>query len=502
MARPEDKRTKKELIVIFEVAVKRIASLLKKHPRDVSLHDYRRHKLSTDPSERQIQKHDGFSAFIDKAFPFSHPFEGMVSKSYERSQQIATLILQCANDKRIAPHEVTWDEFRYYLNLRYGTNDKGLSRYLITKTGGFNAVRDAYYPPIATELTVEKRRVHQQATMNRRLGLQMSEYQFTLDRLKEYAETVFSGLVNVPTCPLPKDSPSHVVTNLALGDLHIGSDISSEETGASHYGVKEESRRLAFIIRELCMRRLDRRAETELNVLLLGDIIQNSLHDARDGAALAEQMVRAIHNLVQSIAHLSAHFKVVNVYCAVGNHGRFTSRHKGRAIHERFDAAETVIYFAVKSACSNLGNVNFTIPKTPYVTYPLFDKQVFACHGDTVFDPGNPGKSIQVFKAENQANKWNASLADTDEYAIFVAAHIHTGSVSYLGNGNTLITNGALVPPDPFTISLGIPESQCGQIVWDAIETNLIENVSFIKVGSDQDKDEELDKIIQPWQGF
>lgn len=290
--------------------------------------------------------------------------------------------------------------------------------------------------------------------------------------------------------------------NLVLSDLHFGSDIRKDETGKATYGTVEESRRFASIIKETINYKQIHRNETSINVLLLGDILQNSLHDARDGAPLAEQSARAIYLINQGIAQLSANFPKVTVYCNTGNHGRNIGRHHGRATNQKWDSIETIIYFAVKESCKALKNVEFVIPKTPFVSYSVFNKKIFATHGDTVLNPGYPGKAIKTGVLENQINRINASLRDADEYSVFIVGHVHTASMTHLSNGAVMVTNGAIVPSDEYAISIGLMESCSGQYLFESVEDFPVGDSRFIKVDETQDVDASLDDIITPWENL
>lgn len=290
--------------------------------------------------------------------------------------------------------------------------------------------------------------------------------------------------------------------NLVLSDLHFGSDISKRETGGLDFGKVEEARRLARIVQEVIEYKPQYRNETELNVILLGDMIQNQLHDARDGAPMAEQVCRAIHLVSQALIHFSNHFPKVTIYCNTGNHGRNGVRHHKRAVNQKWDSLETIVYFALKDAFKNVKNIKFELPLTPYVTYEVFDKKIFATHGDTVLKPGYPGKAINVGSLENQINKINATLNDNAEYSVFIVGHVHTASTTHLANGAVMITNGALVPSDEFAVSIGLLENSCGQYLFESVPGFPVGDMRFIRVNSKDDKNKELDKIIQKFSGL
>ena len=164
-----------------------------------------------------------------------------------------------------------------------------------------------------------------------------------------------------------------------LSDLHYGAALDKRELPLA-YGHNEEARRTAAVALWLSEHRdLETRRSTDLHVNLIGDIIQGQLHDQRDGDPLAEQVCAAIHILSQFVAYVSASgYNHVYVHCTPGNHGRNTSRHKERATSQKWDAIETMVYYAVMKATKHLKNVTFQIPYTPFVTYSVYGHKVFA----------------------------------------------------------------------------------------------------------------------------
>lgn len=320
--------------------------------------------------------------------------------------------------------------------------------------------------------------------------------------VEKLSDQIFSGRVVVTTPKFKKKQTKRVI-NLALSDLHIGADIHKEETGNLTFGRIEEARRLASIIAKTCNFKRDRRGETELNLFLLGDIIQGMLgHDPRDGAELAEQYCRAMHLLVQALGILASEFKLVTVYCTSGNHDRNSARHPGRAIHGRYDSFSTMLYYSLKKSFDDVKNVKFVIPKTPYVVAEALGRKIFIWHGDTGIKTGNVGNSINVANIEKQVNKINASLDDDQEYEAFVHGHLHTGNIAFLSNGAAVISNGGLPPVDAFGVSLGIHEANCGQMLFESTEDMVVGDVRFLRVGKEDDENKELDKLIKPWSNF
>ncbi len=323
----------------------------------------------------------------------------------------------------------------------------------------------------------------------------------TLEYLAEFSDTVFAGKMKSYKAK-KNNAKIKRALNLTLSDLHFGSDTSEDETGFLTYGRVEESRRFAEVIKQTILYKPQYRKVTELHVNLLGDIIQNKLHDVQDAAPISEQICRAIHLLIQGFARLSEAFPKVYIHCSTGNHGRATARHQERATSGKWDSYETIIYYSVKSALKNYKNIEMVIPKTPFIVYNTLGHKVFATHGDTVLNAGNPGKSINTAKLEAQLNKINATLKDDEEIQVAIVGHTHVSSVSHLGNGTVMLTNGALPPVDPYAVSLGILENQASQTLFETTPDHALGDIRFIRVGLNEDQNKELDKFITPWNGL
>jgi predicted phosphodiesterase len=419
---------------------------------------------------------------------------------------IAVHIGKCAEEMRVKACDLTWHDFREYAQIAYGHDRLGGVRRNITRFGGFNALRDAHFPPEPTDQAVAKQRVLEHARVNRRLGQDTSHARFVLEQVEAIAKRVFAGRIAPVVAKAAKTSVSKDETtrvlNLVLSDLHFGSDLRAEETGFLDYGRVQEARRLAQVILQAIEYKAEHRAETELRLILGGDIIHGGLHDPRDGAEMAEQICRAIHLLSQAVAQLSAHFKRIRVHCVTGNHGRMLSRHPGRATVGKHDSNETIIYSSVRMCCANLKNVEWSIPKRPYDVYSDFGKKVFVTHGDTVLRPGNPGKNVQTGSLEAQINRFNATLRDKDEYAVFVMGHVHVPLITQLSNGAWVITNGPLIPADNFCVSIGLPETVSAQTMFESVKGYPVGDNRFISLDAAVDNDKSLDRIIHPWDAY
>ena len=297
-------------------------------------------------------------------------------------------------------------------------------------------------------------------------------------------------------------SPHKRIVNILLSDLHFGSHLDPEECPVE-YNTVQESRRLGRVALQVADYKRQYRKETKLVVHLLGDIIQGQLHDPRDGDPLSIQFTAAVHYLTQLVMFWSSQYPNIEVYCTPGNHGRNLSRHPDRAIQQKFDSIETMVYTAVRMAVLNSGvkNCKFIIPKTPYYTVQLFNSKLFGTHGDTVLKPGYPGRAINVSNLEKQVYKWNAAKNIGGPFDIFVCGHVHFASITSLPGNVSMITNGALVPPDAFSLSIGSPDNTCGQYMFESVEGHAIGDQRFIVVDS-ADSEPKYNDIIKPFVGL
>lgn len=328
---------------------------------------------------------------------------------------------------------------------------------------------------------------------------QLSHFDLLLQKVKQAVADI-KPLTGPIYKPKHTKSETNRIITVVLSDHHIGSDIQKMETG-HQFGAIEEARALAYLSEQIINYKIRHRDETILNILFLGDIIENELHGRTTADLVHLQACRAIWLYPQMLRQLAGNFKHINVYFAVGNHGRDKSFHTERATALKFNALETTIYFAIRQAMSSYKNITFFQPTTPWVVFNLFEFKGYATHGDTHLDVGNPGEKINVAYIEQQINKINASLKDTEEYKVFVAGHVHQPIITQLTNGSYLILNGALVPPNSYAQSLNIMEAPQVQVLWEATPQHPVGDFRMINVAESATMSK-LDKIIIPFKGL
>jgi hypothetical protein len=288
--------------------------------------------------------------------------------------------------------------------------------------------------------------------------------------------------------------------NVILSDLHYGADLDPKQVNF-RYGPTEEARRTAAIVAQVADYKRQYRAETELHVHLIGDIIQGKLHDIQNAADLTSQMDRALHCLIYGLEFLATEFKKVIVTTSVGNHGRDAQRHPERAMQDKFDSNEFRVYRAMKYRFEKVPNVEFHTPVRGFYVYDQFGMLGVMTHGDTIFKPGYPGKLINVESLHQQINKFKLSNPEYNNLALVGMGHVHT-AMNVDIDGTTIITNGCLIPNDEYAQSIGIFNTPCRQQLWETVEGHMFGDHRLLKVGPAQDADSSFDSIIPTWKGL
>jgi hypothetical protein len=327
----------------------------------------------------------------------------------------------------------------------------------------------------------------------------LAKHELFLRREEKLAEK-FAQRSWIPTYKGKKTKYVERKLNLLISDTHYGADLDPRLVQYP-YGPVEESRRTASVGAQVADYKRQYRPQTTLNVHILGDIISGKLHDVQNGANLTEQIDRALHHNIHLLEFLATEFREVNVRTSVGNHGRDTSRHQDRVMQDKFDSHEFRLYRAIKWAMKKVPNVKMEVPMRGYYVVDQFGMKSMFTHGDTILQPGYPGKSINTGKLKTQANEFCLSAPEYKDTKLFAVGHVHQSTSTQAGSA-TIVTNGCLLPGDEFSQSIGIFGSTCSQWLWETVDGHIFGDSRRLEVGPDQDKDVSLDKIIPLWEGL
>jgi len=349
--------------------------------------------------------------------------------------------------------------------------------------------RNAAIKALLDEMAVEERASSEKKLAKKTATTLAKEHVF-LDALEDRLSSILKGKINVAHAsrkPTGTTSESHLV----LSDLHFGALLGREVL--SPYGAKEEARRFASVVQQACQLSGN---SGKLHVHLIGDVIQNQLHDPRDGAPLADQVAAAIHLLVQGIGVLAATYNQIEVHCSSGNHGRNTARHHERATHQKWDSVEQIIYFSLKTALAHVKNVKINVSKQQFYTIKSMGHTIFGTHGDTVMSVGSPGKSVNSRNIESLINRFCAAVGKID---LFVMGHLHMGTYLSFSNGSSVMVNGALIPSDEYAVTIGYLQNSCCQLFWQTDTQRAVYNFNKLFISSKDDKNPTLDSIIKAY---
>ena len=283
-----------------------------------------------------------------------------------------------------------------------------------------------------------------------------------------------------------------------LSDTHIGVNIKRKEMGGiNEFNPTVAARRFAFFFKTLSQYKLDHREDTDLVIVLNGDIFAGVIHGLEGGVLpMATQFGIGLRIFSEGISFIAQHFSKVKIVGLTGNHDRYMHKdNKGRQSDQKWDSFATNLYTSLDRVFKDYKNVSFEIPSTPYAIFDIQGHKFFATHGDTVLNLGNPGKSINTESITKQVNNISTGLGEKID--VVMAAHVHKSTYQSLDNGSNLVINGTLSGTDAFAQSIGILSNNPIQQMFEVTPDHKVGDMRFVRL-EEADKDEELDKIIAP----
>jgi hypothetical protein len=422
-----------------------------------------------------------------------------------RARHIADKIGEAADSFKIKPCDLTWHDFRAYGDIAWGNSSLGIVRRDITRLGGFNAIRDTYYPPEPTAHAEARFEIRQHAALNRKLGVTAVSDEQHFKRMEEWAAKVFNAREPAKAPAFLKRGRGDEIEReliLLLGDQHIGANINGRQTGGPDYGPVEEARSHAQCVRRLLDWKPEHRKKTGLTVVWLGDLHDGDIHDPRSRAEMWEQKCRAIWVGTSFVERVAPEFLHVRNHCYSGNHDRDTNRHPERATSAKYDSHATVAYFAMKQATKGYQNVSWDIPMAAFSTFEIFGSWYYATHGDTDLHTGNPGQGIPVGRLNAEANEINARLTPEKRISVFFAAHAHTYANARLGAGAEIFVNGPMTPLNSYAHSISVYHGNSSQTMIEAVPGHPVGDRCPIDLDEKVYRDKSLDRLIQPFKEF
>lgn len=386
----------------------------------------------------------------------------------------------------------------------WANDSEELPEWEIRRVGGFKNLQNLYFPKEEPNVVLKKTGELLKDRV-KKVQDDLGTRKLIADELTANLKEIVNGIDFKLHKALPKASKSSKKAERTiiahLSDTHYGCNIDKSEMGGlNEFNWQIAARRTALFFQQIVNYKPQHRDQTEVVLLINGDIIAGMIHNQEWFVdLLTTQFAGTLNVLCQGISYLGQNFKKVRVVMTPGNHGR--SMHKSstdRGTTHKWDSYETQIFIAIREVMkAKCPNVECEIPDSPFAVVKAQGHTYFVTHSDTVINVGNPGAALNMRGINNQINKLNASeLGGDEKFDAVICGHIHTPTMQLMESGCMLILNGCLSGLDPYALSIGIFDSNPTQQLFEATEKHAVGDVRFIQVKS-ADKDASLDKIIE-----
>lgn len=285
-----------------------------------------------------------------------------------------------------------------------------------------------------------------------------------------------------------------------ISDTHIGCNIDKDElNGVNEFNNVIAARRFAFLFKTIAEYKKEYRKDTELVLVLNGDIFAGVIHSQEIVDPMSTQFASGLRIFAQGISFLAQHFNNIRIVCCTGNHDRYVHKmEKGRQSEQKWDSFATNLYCSLREKFNTNSNISFYIPNAPYALFYVMGHRFMATHGDTVINLGNPHKSVNIESLTKQVNNVIASLKiDID---VLLVGHVHKRMFFSLSNGVDVAMNGTLSGTDGFAQSIGVFGNQTFQQMFEVTKEHKMGDMRFVDLCK-ADNDKSLEKIVEPLRG-
>lgn len=408
-------------------------------------------------------------------------------------------ILRVAKDLNISPRSQSFTRAKFL-------NETEVTKHDLETYSGFtrlkkDAADEAGISPI--EHLAEARGVQLRRNYVRKLERKLGETEYFADKLDNLISTVFEENpieLSPGKVKFDKKKTKKRKLTLLLSDLHFGVDVDSREVYNNEFNWNIAARRLAKMCHQAAEFKRQYREETELQVVLNGDIIHGVIHlNEANIKPITEQIYGATSILIKALDYLRNHFSKVSVLCLPGNHDRTVYRGKERQVSQRWDTHSHSVYLGLKAAFRGDKGISFDIPMTGMGTYTTpGDYLIFATHGDVEPGVGNVGKSFNVKKTTESLLKMHAGAPFNKKIDVALFGHWHQPSVWMLQDGTICVVNGCLIGSDPYAQNgVGFFNTMPAQIMFESVDGYPFGGSRIIQL-KDADTEKQYDKIIKP----
>lgn len=385
-------------------------------------------------------------------------------------------------------------------------DDVTITEWEMRKYGGYAAIIKTNFPMTDIDLASKIYSTEVKSyvkKLEKHVGTKDFKNDMTIKSIVEKLQPVLK--IKSYSIPFKVSDESRELT-VMFNDTHYGLIVDSEDVGGvNSYSWKEAGRRTAYIVKEVCRYKRDKRKHVKrLNVVINGDILQGVIHDltARTAELMVHQVNGAVHILGHAIARFAENFNEVTVYIITGNHEDQPHRREGghRVTSHPYDSFCNMVGFSLSAMFKDTKNVKFIIPKTPYVFVNTIGGRIMIAHGDKTFSKalGNPGRTINVKLLSDEIHRFNLGEIAKGEKPIemVMMGHVHTHASFTTHDGVLVYIAPSLSGVDAYSHNnLNINKNIIGQVLFETTKDHLFGDNRLIKPNnSDDNKD--LDNII------
>jgi len=408
--------------------------------------------------------------------------------------RIKNAIEKAASNANIHPRQVT--------KTQIFETDSEISDWMIRKAGGISAIKNNF--AITTKDLAEIQSYKDVNKYIASLEKRVAQKELFEKEVKEKINSLLTPIKVKPYKANRKASKLKRENVVMLNDVHYGLIVNPDEVGGSNkFSWTEACRRTAFLTKQVCEYKLDKRNEVDrLHVILNGDMLQGVIHDltARTAELLIHQVNGAVHILGYMISNLATNYREVVVHGVSGNHDDAHHRREGgRVLSHKYDSYTNMVYFALSAMFKDQPNVKFDFPKNLYGAVDLPNGRIIYTHGDTMFSSelGNPGKSLNTKSLGDSLSRFNSGEIDKNnpKAKMFLFGHVHSHAEFTAFDGTKVMIAPSLSGVDSFAASLAINHNQIGQLLFESTSEYIAGDKRLIELLK-ADKDESLDKII------
>lgn len=262
---------------------------------------------------------------------------------------------------------------------------------------------------------------------------------------------------------------------LVLTDLHIGQLIQKSWVyNQNVYNTDIAEARIEYAVDKFInhYKNMQNYEIKDIHVMLLGDLIHNSMHESPIDIPVAEQIIRASTIILNQLNKIKNAFKNIEIYVygVCGNHGRESANFKYMPHHNILSSSyENIIFYHIK----NNGFDIITDESNEIIT-DINGCRLLLIHGDQL--KVNLKSPNSIFNQLSKKNKQFLSM-DTDSFDIVLMGHLHGGYIS-----DNLIIGSSPVGICPYSKSLNLEKTDAAITSFCIDSNGSISNYKQINV--------------------